>query len=183
MARKTSTYARKMRRQPERSGFNGAEWINTVQRCRAYTDEAIPGAWNPDGGQTMTAARGTALRVRAAYDAIKLGQVKPDDVEPHDLLAHALGVAWLRAIDIAGDDTADNPMLPILKAATEAVMRMTERRKRLNVWGFDGPGLLEVADGLAIYEEILFSSSPAQMVAATEKRTLLLGLGWMPKTR
>ena len=71
MIRKTSAYARKMRRQHERAQFNGAEWINTFQRCRGYTDEPIPGAWNPDGGQTVTAANGAALRVRAAFDVIK----------------------------------------------------------------------------------------------------------------
>ena len=104
MTRKISAYARRMRRAPDGGTFNGAEWLNTFQRCRGYTDETIPGAFNADGGQTITAARGAALRVRAAFDNIKTGQVPGDDTEPHDMLAHALGLAWLRAIDIAGPD-------------------------------------------------------------------------------
>lgn len=176
MTRKTSAYARRMRRQPDGGTFNGAEWINTFQRCRGYTDEPIPGAFNADGGQTITAARGAALRVRAAFDSIKAGQVPGDDPEPHDLLAHALGVAWLRAIDIAGDDASQNPMLPLIKAGTDAVLRMAERKRRLNVWGLDGPGLTQVADALDVYDEILMNSSPAQMSAAADKRAQLLAL-------
>ena len=65
--RKTSAYARRMRRAPDGGTFNGAEWLNTFQRCRNYTDEPIPGSFNADGGQTVTAARGAALRVRAAF--------------------------------------------------------------------------------------------------------------------
>lgn len=172
--RKTSAYARKMRRQPERSQFNGAEWINTVQRCRGYTDEPIPGAWNPDGGQTVTAANGAALRVRAAFDVIKLAAVAPDDMEPHDLLAHAVGIAWLRAIEIAGHEPDKNPMLPILKLGTEAVQRLGERRRRAGVWGFDGPAIQQVSDALDVYEEILMNSSPLQMANASKKREQLL---------
>ena len=140
-----------MRRAPDGGTFNGAEWLNTFQRCRNYTDEPIPGSFNADGGQTVTAARGAALRVRAAFDNIKTGQVPGDDTEPHDMLAHALGVAWLRAIDIAGPDASQNPMLPLIKAGTEAVLRM-------------------------VYDEILTNSSPAQMAAAADKRATLLAL-------
>jgi len=176
MTRKTSTYARRMRRQPDGGTFNGAEWLNTFQRCRGYTDEAIPGAFNADGGQTIAVARGAALRVRAAFDNIKTGQVPGDDTEPHDMLAHALGVAWLRAIDIAGPDASTNTMLPIIQAGTDAVLRMAERKRRLNVWGLDGPGLVQVAEALDVYDEILMNSSPAQMSAAADKRAQLLAL-------
>jgi len=177
MTRKLSTYARKMRRTATGGTFNGAEeWINTFQRCRGYPDEPIPGAFNADGGQTITAARGAALRVRAAFDNIKTSQVPGDDTEPHDMLAHALGVAWLRAIDIAGTDASTNPMLPIIQAGTDAVLRMAERKRRLNVWGLDGPGITQVAEALDVYEEILMNSSPAQMAAAADKRATLLAL-------
>jgi hypothetical protein len=176
MTRKISAYARRMRRAPDGGTFNGAEWINTFQRCRGYTDEPIPGAFNADGGQTITAARGAALRVRAAFDNIKTSQVPGDDTEPHDMLAHALGVAWLRAIDIAGTDASTNPMLPIIQAGTDAVLRMAERKRRLNVWGLDGPGITQVAEALDVYEEILMNSSPAQMAAAADKRATLLAL-------
>ncbi len=172
--RKTSAYARKMRRQPERAQFNGAEWINTLQRCRGYTDEPIPGAFNADGGQTVTAANGAALRVRAAFDVIKTATVAPDDMEPHDLLTHAVGVAWLRAIEIAGHEPGKNPMLPILKLGTNAVQRLGERRRMTGAWGFDGPAIQQVADALDVYEEILMNSSPLQMANASRRREKLL---------
>ena len=164
--RKTSAYARKMRRQSDRAQFNGAEWINTLQRCRGYTDEPIPGAWNPDGGQTVTAANGAALRVRSAFDVIKSSSVAPDDTEPHDLLA--------RAIEIAGHDPGKNPMLPILKLGTEAIQRLGECRRRTGAWGFDGPSIQKVTDALDVYEEILMNSSPLQMANASRKREQLL---------
>jgi hypothetical protein len=176
MTRKTSAYAAKMRRQAHQGGFNGAEWLNAIQRCRPYTDDAIPGSFHADGGQTASAARGASLRVRAAYDAIKTGDVKGDDVEPHDLLAHALGVAWLRAIDIAGVDHTANPMLPIISQGTQAVQRMAERKRRFNIWQLDKPGIAEVAHALDVYDEILINSSPAQMAAAAQKRAQLLDM-------
>lgn len=174
MTRKTSAYARKMRREPTKGTFNGAAWLNTLQRCRPYTAEPIPGAFNPDGGQTLTAAEGAALRVRAAFDVIRNGQARKDDTEPHDLLAHAVGVARLRAEEIAGPSPAQNPMLPILDDAAAALLRMAARWRRAGAWGLDGPGLVAVGDALQVYEEILMNSSPAQMAAAADRRARIV---------
>lgn len=152
--------------------FNHPAFIAMARALRAHGLVVF----NPDGGQTVTAARGAALRVRAAFDSIKTGSVDGSDSEPHDLLAHALGVAWLRALQIAGGDYAENPMLPILKDGIDAVQRMAERKHRLNVWGLDGPGITQVADALDVYDEILMNSSPAQMAAAADKRAQLLAV-------
>lgn len=175
MTRKTSAYARKIRRQPHLGVVNGAEWLNAIQRSRPYeVDEPIPGTWLPGGGETRSAATLVALRVRAAFDRLRLGEVPPDDAEPHDLLAHVLGVAWLRAIDIAGPDATHNPMLPIIQAGLDALRRAGERHTRLHAWGLDGPAITQLADALYVYDEILMHSSPAQMTAAHDKRTRLL---------
>jgi hypothetical protein len=168
--RKISKYARRMRQQPDRALINGAEWINTIQRCRSYTEERIPGSWLPDGGATLDAAQTTALKVRSAYDSLRNGLVPPGDHEPNDLLAHAMGVSWLRAIEIAGEDPSQNPMLPILRSGTEAVRRMGERRRAIGKWGLDGEGIKALVDAIDVYEEILMNSSPAQMVLATDAR-------------
>lgn len=177
--RKLSAYARKQRRTPTGGQFNGAEWLNTFQRCRGYTDEPIPGAFNADGGQTITAARGAALRVRSAYDAMRTGQIAPDDSEPCDLLAHALGVAWLRGIEIAGPDVEANPMLRCLKPAVGAVKRIKARRTQSGKWGLDGPAISEILTGIEVYEEILMNSTPAQMEAVTLQRERILKEGNM----
>jgi len=177
MTRKTSAYARKMRRRPDGGIYNAAQWLNTIQDCRAYTETApIPGSYLPGGGITASVVTTVALRVRAAFDALRRGEVAADDVLPHDTLAHALGVAWLRALDIAGDDPVHNPMLPLLRTATEAVLRMGQRRRQVGRWGLDGPGLQAVADGLDVYEEILANSSPAQMAAAADTRLRMLAI-------
>ncbi len=39
MSRKTTAYARKIRRTGP--GFNGAAWMNTMERVRSYTSEPI----------------------------------------------------------------------------------------------------------------------------------------------
>ena len=166
MTRKASAYARKIRRQPHLGVVNGAEWLNTIQRSRPYTEDTpIPGTWLPGGGETRSAATLVALRVRAAFDRLRAGQVPPDDPEPHDILAHVLGVAWLRALDIAGPDAAHNPMVPIIQGGLDALRRAGERHARLHAWGLDGPAIAQLADALDVYDEILMHSSPAQMTA------------------
>lgn len=178
MTRKTSAYARKIRRQPHLGVVNGAEWLNAIQRSRPYdVAEPIPGTWLPGGGETRSAATLVALRVRAAFDRLRLGDVPPDDAAPHDILAHVLGVSWLRAIDIAGPDAARNPMLPVIQAGLDALRRAGERHGRLHAWGLDGLGIQHLAAALDVYDEILMHSSPAQMTAAADKRVRMLGAG------
>lgn len=164
--RKTSTYARKQRMLG--NTYNGAEAFNTIQRCRAYTDEPVIGM-KVEG--TQSAATRSMLQVRQAYDAMLVGSATEQDF---DKLAHALGVSMLRAIEIAGDDDFDNPMLPILKTATEATRRAQDRYKRVRRWGFDGPAIDEVLAGVELFETILQASSPAQMTAAAEQREAIL---------
>jgi hypothetical protein len=175
MTRKLSTYAKRMRRQPQRSHFNAAEWLNTIAACRPYAEATpIPGSTLAGGGCTQSAAHAAALRVRAAFDSIRRGEVSPDDTQPRDLLAHALDIAWLRAIDIAGDAPGQNPMLPPLTAGMAALRRMTDRHRQLGHWGLDGPGMQAIAEGLEVYEEILSNSSPAQMQRAVDQRMRVL---------
>ena len=113
------------------------------------------------------------LRVRSAFEAIKAG-ISTQDGEDFDVLCYAMGVAWLRAIEIAGDDEFDNPMLPILKAAIAAMERCRARFKKLGRWGFDGPALDDMDAGVEIYETIIQASSPAQMSAVAERRQAIL---------
>jgi hypothetical protein len=166
--RKTSTYARKQRLAG--ATFNGAEWMNQIQRCRTYSDEPIIGSW-VDG--TQSAATKAMLLVRQAFESIKAGSATSDGRD-FDILCHALGVAWLRAIAIAGDDDFDNPMLPILQSANTAMERCRTRFRNLGRWGFDGPALDEVDVGVELYETILQASSPAQMTAVSEQRQSIL---------
>lgn len=163
--KKTSKYATKLKQRGY--GYNGAAWANVIQRCRPYTDEDVVPGWHV--GSTQGAATDCVLRARIAFDDIREGR---GTVVSHDMLAHSLGVAWLRAIEIEGED--GEGMIPIIKAATFAVKRMSERHTRTGRFGWDGPALQEVDAGLDVYEAIVQASSPAQMTAACDKRLLIL---------
>lgn len=166
MSRKTSTYSRK-----RRAGhtFNGAEWLNVVQRSRTYTDDApIPGI---DG--TESAVVKAEVLVRDALAAL-LEHAKPLDPErTFDILSHAIGVSMIRALQVMPDE-GRNPALPILKGGSAALVRSIERYQDASAWGMDGPGRQQLTDAIEVYAEILRASSPAQMAKATDERLRIL---------
>lgn len=162
--RKTSTYARKARR----SGgtFNAGAFINTIAACRAYTDEPIiPGM---DLMSTQAAATKNAIMVREEFDALKSG--KAEGTRAFDVLANAVDVATIRAIEIAGNIPSHNPMLPILLDAGHALTRMRHRFEATGRMGLDGPAIGELAAAMDVYDEILSNSSPRQMTMAEDVR-------------
>ncbi|ARV17511.1 hypothetical protein AEP_00551 [Curvibacter sp. AEP1-3] len=167
--RKTSAYARKQRRLG--GVYNGAEGFNVIQRCRQYTPEPLPGMESVAG--TQSAADKSMILVREAYLAMK-NNACIDPVHDFDVLAHAIGVAWIRAVKIAGEDEFTNTMLPILKTANEALGRSKERFHRIGRMGFDGPAIDQVEAGIEVYEAIVSASSPAQMTEAVEERSRIL---------
>ena len=63
MGKKMTAYARKRLGKPGAHQFNGAESMTTIQRCRPYTDEPIPGSWIEG---TQGAADKSRNRVNAA---------------------------------------------------------------------------------------------------------------------
>ena len=187
--RKTSTYSTK-RRQITGDYYNGAAWLAVVQRCQPYTAEPVLGGL---AQATQSAADKSMILMRDAFVTIKAGQANPHDSREFDLLAHAMGVTYLRACDIAGTDEFDNPMLPIWRAGNEALRRCKDRYTKLGRWGFDGPALDELDAAIELYETILQSSSPAQMdetsvrrieiLAAQSKGGTMLDLGGKPESR
>lgn len=170
--KKTTKFAKKRRTRPQGATFNGGEWLSTIMRCRSYSSDPISGSYLPDGGATDNTARSCELRVISAFDSLKKAQVAPDDCWPYDLLAEALGIAWIRAIEIAGE--TENPMLQILEPGIQALRRVAVRRKEKGAWGLDGPAIGQIESAIDVYSEILHKSSPAQMVAALDKRVRLL---------
>lgn len=166
--KKTSAYARKMRRQG--GTYNGGEWLNAIQRCRTYTDEPIPGS-ELEG--TQDAATKAELLVRQALDDLLNHRRPPDCEREFDRLSHAVGVAMIRALQIEADEDK-NPAIPVLKAGTLALKRAIERYNANGAWGLDGPGRIELPDAIDIYAEILRNSSPAQMQHATDERMKII---------
>ena len=168
--RKTSTYSIK-RRQATGDYYNGAAWLATLQRCQPYSAEPVLGGL---ALPTQSAADKAMIIMRDAFVTIKTGKADPHDSREFDLLALALGITYLRACDIAGTDSFDNPMLPIWSAGNEALRRCRDRYNKLHRWGFDGPALDELDAALELYETILQSSSPAQMDDASVRRLEIL---------
>lgn len=171
MTRKLSKYSAK-RRTPDSRIFNGGAFLNVIQACRSFTAESIPGS-NLDG--TQSAADVAMAKVRSAYGRIRDGETTFHDKEDFDLMAHALGVALIRAEEIAGEDLDKNPMLEPITIASVALGRCSDRWRKTKRWGFDGPALSEVLEGIEIYEEIVRNSSPMQMSNAVDERERRLG--------
>lgn len=166
--KKTTKYSNK--RRDAGHSFNGAQWMNTIQRSRVYTDEPIPGS-NVEG--TISAANGADLRARDAFAMLSQHQIPLDPEMAMDLLSHCLGVTVIRSRQIHPDLTT-NPAMPTLDAASQGLKRAIDRWKNSKAWGLDGPGRQHMEDAIEIYSEILRSSSPAQMTAATMERERIL---------
>lgn len=134
MGQKMTAYSRKRLGKPGANQFNGAEFLNTLARCRPYTDEPLPGSW-VEG--TQGAADKARNRVNAALGALARGAWAPEDDEPFDLLAHAVGVAVIRCIEIGGEK--NNAALIQTHKGTEALRSIKERRVRTGKWGATRP--------------------------------------------
>lgn len=162
--RKLSAYARKLRRKNET--YNGAEWLNTLTKCRPYTDELLPGAIASES--SFKAIRRSIIRVRMSFERIKSGTAT---VEDFDMLCHATGVAKVRFAQIGG---TENEAVKLLDIADAALVRTRTRFEQSGLWGFDGPALIELAQGIDLYEDIATNSSPAQMHGAVMERDRIL---------
>lgn len=162
--RKTSAYGKRIKRTG--GYYNAAEWLNTLTKCRPYSEELIPGAINKR--PSFEAIRATIVDTRLAFEHIKVGNGTTNDFE---VLIAATGEAKVRFAQIAGNS---NPAVDVLDIADEALMRTRNRFDKTGKWGFDGPALLEIAEGLDLYEDIATSSSPAQMNSAMLERHRLL---------
>ena len=162
--KKTSKYSRK--RLHAKTEYNGAAWMNTINGVRSYDDAPPPGF-----SDTKAAADKAEVIVRTALQSL-LDCTAPDDAErAYDLLAHALGVTVIRALQI---QPHDNPMLPILRAGNHAVERSIERYEATGAWGLDGPGRADLIEAIDLYAQVLHMSSPAQMTKATDERLRIL---------
>lgn len=168
MTRKTSAYARKRRLQGL-PGDPSVLWSNdyrTLQHAirirQSYADSGL-----------QDVATSAENLVRIALAKLLDHSVAVDDVEPHDLLAHAIGVATIRALQIHGS-AEGNPALPTLDAGANALRRVRARWDQTHRWGVDGPGRVELTDAINLYADILQQSSPAQMQSACDLRHEIL---------
>lgn len=163
--RKTSSYARKLRRLG--GTFNGAEYLNVIERSRGYTDPAVP---ELGVHCTEDAAVKALVRVKTALVTLTSGATPPGNEEHYDLLAHALGVSCMRAGQIGGPEVDSNAMLPPLVAGNDALRQVLARRRRWGKWQVLPAEAEVLGYAVEIYETILLASSPQQMVDAVDMR-------------
>jgi hypothetical protein len=163
--RKTTAYARKMRRTG--GTYNGAEFLNTIQRSRGYTEPAEPALGLHD---IQDAATKALVLVKFAMEALTTGATPPENEEHFDRMAHALGVSCIRAGQIAGEDVDKNPMLPPLVDGNNALRQVLNRRRKWGKWQVLPAEADTLKYAVEIYETILLASTPAQMVEAVDLR-------------
>lgn len=150
--KKTSKYARKRAHQV----FVSTSVDDYMARRRAYD------------GNTLYDPTTHLLRVHTAFSGLLNRTAPSDDTRCHDDIAHAIGEAEVRYIEIAGRD--NNPALAILVKAGKALYRARQRWERTGQWGLDGPAIQELKDAIAAYEQVLLMSSPQQMHDAAMTR-------------
>lgn len=95
--------------------------------------------------------------IRASFESLKSGIGTEVDFENLDI---ALGTTLERAREI------DEFFVITAIVARDALGRTWDRYMRLGRFGFDGPGLIAVADGIKLHEQILEKSTPLEMMAA-----------------
>lgn len=165
--KKTSTYARKRRRLGPVVQFNGAAWMNTIAAVRSYDEGDAPAGIE----SSKSAADQCETMARMALQGLLDARTPLDPEHDHDVLAHALGVTVIRALQI---QPLDNPLLPVLHAGTEALKRSVRRHRDSGAWGLDGPGRQALTEAVDVYAQVLRASSPAQMAKATDERMKIL---------
>lgn len=165
--RKMSAYARKQRR-PGAGTYNQVAWTNVIQRCRSFDEDPVVVGLNGENPQEY--AERALIKVKKAFVAIRELAADNNDSIDYDTLAHAVGVTYIRAVEIAGEDDDENPMMPIIKAANAALRRCADRYRKIRRWGFDGPAIAEVEAAIDLYEMVLLKSSPLLMDRASANR-------------
>ena len=100
---------------------------------------------------------GAHLKTMACFERCRDGTGDEDDF---DHVAMILNICKVRALDI------DATLADMIERAQDAMVRAKERYVRLGRFGFDGPGLTQVADALDAAQQIIDASTPLQMRSA-----------------
>lgn len=167
MGRKISPYMRKRMAQGKiQNGevmFKPNAWLDKLKHSTGYTDETIAGE-----EPTTKIADKVMTEARLSLQCITEGTAGAGDTDCHDMLAHCIGMAQIRILDIGGP--LANGVMQELNEAAQALHRTSERWQRTGKWGFDGPAMQSIHHAIDLYETILRSSSPLQMERAQNIR-------------
>ena len=98
-----------------------------------------------------------ALPVRMSFEALRTGRGTPADYQE---LALAINTSLVRAMAI--DPTAATAV----GRAAAALTRCVERYTRTGKFGFDGPGIGDIAEAIDFHDQLLQNSTPELMLNA-----------------
>lgn len=160
MTRKTSKFIRKRITQGRVENgfvvFKPNAWLARIKFSRDYCDESICGET-----PSREIADAAVAHAQLALQKLINRAVEPEDVDPHDLLSHCIGVTQIRVLDMGGEGA--NDVMQRLNQAAQSLQRTRDRWERTSLWGLDGPATTDLRDALDIYETILRGSSPQLM--------------------
>lgn len=167
MTRKTSKFIRKRVGQGRVEGgvvvYRPNAWLEKIMNSRQYEDESICGE------TPMSQIADAAIdHAQLALHRLINRNVAPTETEPHDLMAHCIGVTQIRVLDMGGEGA--NDAVTRLNQAAMGLQRARDRWERTSQWGLDGPAITDLRDALSIYEVILRGSSPQLMEDAQNRR-------------
>lgn len=158
MSRKTTVRARKLLAKI-RSGVDPQ-----IERARMlHSLDGVVFRSRPYAGNPIFKAEPILIQIRMALQGMLDRSLSTDDKHAFDTLACCVGEAKIRYLEIGGEN---NPAMPLLNKADEALARTHERWKRTGEWGLDGLAINELKDAVSLFEEVMMASSPNQMVAA-----------------
>lgn len=100
--------------------------------------------------------------IRASFEAIKAGHAQPANLEDLDI-AMTTTLGYARSID---------PLVTLTAiVARDAIGRCFARFEKTGRWGWDGPAIQAMEDGIDLHEQMLRQSTPAAMMAVARLET------------
>ena len=109
-----------------------------------------------------------ATPTRIAFERLRTGAGTQDDF---DHLATSANVCMIRAESIHQD------CVQVAKAMQQALVDCKTRYVRIARFGFTGPELAAIAEGLDLYDQIVALSTPEQLTTAVRKQDARIAQG------
>lgn len=183
MGKKTTPYGRKLARL-RAAAHNGNALVLTdhgaslraLSRCRSFDQAPALDFMDNYSGHATDAI----VMINDALADLLAHRVAPEDSRPFDLLAHAVDVGHIRALQI--DHSQTNPAHATFLAAKAVLQSLRTHHAAYNRWALTGPDRDTIAQAVDHYEAILTASSPQQMAVAVDIRKAALRKGrvWAP---
>lgn len=163
MTRKISTYGARLARKKALNLPTNTDWAKPILMSRGFDEKDAVSS-----PEISDIAKNICIKLQDSIAKITHGTEPTPSTSAHDMIAHCLGVAQIRVLDIGGDGADD--LLTALHDGVYGLERCRSRWESTGKWGFDGPAMTALNKSAEIYEMILYGSSPYQMENAQMHR-------------